>query len=49
MKRAHRQAHLFIWLILGPVMVATLLFAVLHRPAEPVNQELPEILLLEAR
>ena len=49
MKRAHRKAHLFIWLILGPVMIATLLFAVLHRPAEPVNQELPEILLLEAR
>jgi hypothetical protein len=26
-----------------------LLFAVLYRPGEPVNQELPEILLLEAR
>ncbi|MDJ0922469.1 MAG: hypothetical protein QNI84_15180 [Henriciella sp.] len=49
MKRAHRKTHLVMWLVLGPVMIATLLIAVMYRPAEPVNDELPTVLLEEAR
>lgn len=47
MKRSHRKTHLILWLILGPVMIATLMLAVMHRPAEPVNDTLPDFLLEE--
>ncbi len=49
MKRAHRKTHLLLWIILGPVIVCTLLLSVLHRPAEPINEALPDTLLEEAR
>lgn len=49
MKRAHRKIHLILWIILGPVMIATLLLAVLHRPSDPVNDRLPDVLLEETR
>ena len=48
MKRAHRKSHLLLWLILGPVMFATIVLAVLNRPAAPVNDALPEALIEEA-
>ena len=49
MKRAHRRTHLILWLILGPVMVITLLLAVMHRPADPINDSLPSALIEGAR
>ncbi len=49
MKRSHRKTHLLMWLVLGLVMIAVLLLAVLHRPAEPVNEALPDLLIEEAR
>ncbi len=48
MKRVHRKTHLFLWIFLAPVMIATLFFAVQHRPDAPVNEALPDILLEEA-
>lgn len=48
MKRAHRKIHFLLWLILGPVIIATLLLAVLYRPAAPVNDALPAALVGEA-
>ena len=48
MKRAHRKSHLFLWLVLGPAMIAALFLAVQQRPAEPVNDDLPVALLEEA-
>lgn len=49
MKRTHRKTHVFIWLVLGPAIIAVLLLAVLHRPADPVNESLPDVLREEAR
>lgn len=49
MKRAHRKAHLATWVILGPVMLAILAFAVLNRPSAPVNDALPDALIEDAR
>ena len=49
MKRAHRKSHFFVWVILGPVIFAIILLAVLHRPAEPVNEALPDALSEEGR
>ena len=48
MKRAHRRSHILLWLILGPVMFATIVLAVLNRPAAPVNDALPDALTAEA-
>ena len=48
MKRAHRKTHILLWLIIAAVMVATLFFAVQHRPDAPVNDALPDILIEEA-
>lgn len=47
MKRAHRKSHLLIWLILAPVLIGTLLVAVNVRPAPPLNDALPPVLLQE--
>ncbi|MEL7032931.1 MAG: hypothetical protein AAGL97_13885 [Pseudomonadota bacterium] len=49
MKRTHRKSHILLWLILGPVMFATIALAVLNRPAAPVNDALPGPLIEEAR
>jgi hypothetical protein len=49
MKRTHRKTHLIVWILLAPVIISTLLLAVLHRPAEPVNEALPDVLLEEMR
>ena len=48
MKRAHRKKHLVIWIFLAPIMVVTLLAAVMYRPADPVNETLPDLLIEEA-
>lgn len=49
MKSIHRKTHIVLWLILGPVMVVTLVLAVMHRPADPINTILPDALLEEVR
>ncbi len=48
MKRSHRRSHLIIWLILTPLLLAVIKFAVSERPADPVNEALPAALLEEA-
>lgn len=47
MKRAHRKSHLWMWLLLGPVMLAVITLAMTHRTAEPVNNVLPPALIKE--
>ncbi|MEL6858835.1 MAG: hypothetical protein AAFO74_10645 [Pseudomonadota bacterium] len=49
MKRAHRRLHFGIWAILGPILFWILFLAILNRPGEPVNEQLPEALIEEAR
>ena len=49
MKRSHRRLHFLTWAILGPVIFMTVFLAVLHRPAEPVNEVLPDTLIGEVR
>ncbi|MEO1554219.1 MAG: hypothetical protein AAFR82_09790 [Pseudomonadota bacterium] len=49
MKRAHRKSHLLLWIILGPVMFATIVLAVLNRPAAPMNEKLSDPLIEEVR
>ncbi len=34
MKRAHRRAHLLLWLLIGPVTAAGVALAVLRAPAD---------------
>ena len=48
MKRAHRKTHLLLWALLGPAMGALIVLAVMHRPAEPGNDALPDALTQEA-
>jgi len=48
MKRAHRRTHFAIWAILGPLMLWLLFLAVQNRPTEPVNTDLPDVLIEEA-
>ena len=48
MKRAHRSLHAAIWLILPLVLAAIIAAALMVRPAEPVQETLPEALLEEA-
>ncbi|MEM1148483.1 MAG: hypothetical protein AAGA72_03350 [Pseudomonadota bacterium] len=45
MKRAHRTAHLALWLILTPVIFLILIFAVLNQPEAPDNETLPAVLI----
>lgn len=44
MKRAHRSAHKFLWLILVPVMALVLYGAISQRVDTPVNTSLPQSL-----
>lgn len=44
MKRPHRRAHVLIWLFVAPALALSLFLALSHRPLEPVNEALPEIL-----
>ncbi|MEO0722484.1 MAG: hypothetical protein AAFY43_10090 [Pseudomonadota bacterium] len=48
MKRAHRSAHRFIWLLLPPAIAVILWLALTERPDEPVNATLPYALSEEA-
>lgn len=45
MKRAHRKSHFWIWVVLAPVIFGTLALAVLQRPAEPINESLPDVIV----
>ncbi|MEL6724887.1 MAG: hypothetical protein AAFZ74_11315 [Pseudomonadota bacterium] len=49
MKRAHKRSHLFIWIVLGPIVAGLLALAVAVRPDAPVNETLPDALTEEAR
>ncbi|MEM9843022.1 MAG: hypothetical protein AAF767_10235 [Pseudomonadota bacterium] len=48
MKRAHRTAHLALWLVLTPVMFLILVLAVLNQPEAPDNETLPAVLIEES-
>ncbi|MEM6535371.1 MAG: hypothetical protein AAF613_07000 [Pseudomonadota bacterium] len=48
MKRAHRKMHLVLWLLLAPAVFAIVMLAVMYRPADPVNDLLPDLLIEEA-
>ena len=48
MKRAHRRLHVLIWLVLAPLIAIVLWVALQHRPAEPINDTLPEAFAGEA-
>lgn len=41
MTRGHRTAHRLIWLILAPLIMASLWLAISHRPSEPVSDVVP--------
>ena len=47
MRRAHRKAHIALWLILTPALVAVLYLALSARQSVPVNDALPEALQTE--
>ncbi|MEX0643665.1 MAG: hypothetical protein WD076_00015 [Parvularculaceae bacterium] len=47
MKRPHRRAHLLIWLVLAPVVLAGVALALKARPPEPVA-DIPPSLAEEA-
>ena len=49
MRRAHRKAHIAMWLIIAPALAVVLFLALSQRQAEPVNASLPEALQTEAR
>ncbi len=48
MKRAHRQWHRLAWLVLTPLVAAVVGLALAWRSAEPVNADLPAVLLAPA-
>jgi len=48
MKRAHKRAHILIWLILAPVLILVIKLAVAERPVSPVNDALPSAITEEA-
>jgi len=41
MQRNLRQRHRVLWLLLGPIAAAALVYALLHRVEMPVMDELP--------
>ena len=43
MKRPHRKAHLVAWLVLAPLLVAALVWAVGERPQPTVSETLPGV------
>ena len=43
MKRPHRKAHLVAWLVLAPLLLAALVWAVEQRPAPAVSDDLPGV------
>lgn len=45
MKRAHRKAHLIMWLVLTPAIAAVLVLALTQRPEAPINNALPDVLI----
>ncbi|MCR9269498.1 MAG: hypothetical protein ACX94B_11735 [Henriciella sp.] len=49
MKRAHKRAHLLIWIVLAPVIAGLFALSIVMRPGAPVNETLPDVLIEEAR
>ncbi|WP_300529004.1 hypothetical protein [Maricaulis sp.] len=49
MRRAHRTAHLVIWVILIPVMAIVGWAALAHKPVPANNEALPAALIEETR
>ncbi|MEL6448162.1 MAG: hypothetical protein AAFQ62_09490 [Pseudomonadota bacterium] len=47
MRRAHRKAHVALWLLIAPALVAVLYLALSARQSVPVNDALPEVLQTE--
>jgi len=47
MTRGHRTAHRLVWLILAPLIAASLWLAIRHRPAEPVSDVVPYTIVTE--
>lgn len=47
MRRAHRTAHLIVWLLLAPAVAAALFVALGNRPGEPVS-EAPDSVVTES-
>lgn len=41
MKKAHRNTHKMIWLVLFPIILAGLTIAILSRQTVPLNETLP--------
>lgn len=41
MQRHQRQRHRMIWLVLGPLALVALIYAILNRPEIPVMEEVP--------
>lgn len=48
MRRAHRNAHALMWLLIAPALAALLFLALSDRQSTPVNDALPEVLQSEA-
>ena len=43
MKRAHRNTHRLIWLLMTPALLLVLYLALEARPDDPINNALPEL------
>ena len=48
MRRAHRTAHLVIWLILTPLIAVIVWAALAYKPVSAENEALPAALIEEA-
>ncbi len=48
MRRAHRKAHVALWLLIAPALVVVLYLALSARQSVPVNESLPEALQTES-
>ena len=47
MRRAHRRAHIAMWLLIAPALAVVLFLALGERRPEPVNEALPDALKTE--
>ena len=47
MRRAHRKAHVAIWLLITPALVAVIYLALSAQQSVPVNDALPDVLQTE--
>ncbi|MEM6810568.1 MAG: hypothetical protein AAGA41_02190 [Pseudomonadota bacterium] len=47
MRRAHRKAHVALWLLITPALAVVLYLALTDRQSVPVNDSLPGVLQTE--